>query len=258
MNLEAERARQRKGRAIAIVLAMALHVVFVLSIPEVQDIIGIEMISDADIVEEEKPPEPQPETPPPPAPIDPPRVREPRDTPVAPQPNEPPPVEAPPPPAPPPLFEEILSNGSSDSPDAIPAPPAGAVANGTRGGTAGGTPGGVIGGTVGGTGTVLTAANLSRNARPPDGLNDAALKRNYPLGARRTGTPGTATVRITVGADGRVRAVSVGRETPPEFGFGAACRATIMEAGNWEPALDRNGQPGPYTFSFRCTFDINH
>ncbi len=257
MDLEAERARQRKGRAIAIVLAMALHVAFVLSIPEVRDVIGIEMISDAELVEEVKPPEPEPETPPPPAPIDPPRVRQPRETPAAPQPNEPPPVNEPPPPAPPPLDLTGMTIEGSSSPDAIPAAPAGAVANGTRGGTAGGTPGGVVGGTVGGTGTTLTAANLSRDPRPPGGLNDAALRRNYPLGARRTGTPGTATVRITVGPDGRVRAVSVGRETPAEFGFGTACKATVLEAGNWQPALDQNGNPGTFTFPFRCTFDIN-
>ena len=255
MNLEAERARERNGRIVAIVVAFALHVVFVLSIPAVRESIGFEIESEGLV--EEPPPPPPPPAPEPeqPAVVEPTRERRPR----AETPDTPPPPEntPPPPPAAPPIdFGEMaLSNADPNATNTVPVAEGGDP-RGVRGGQAGGVVGGSPDGVVGGTGP-LTAANLSRRPRPPSGLNDAALKRNYPLGARRTGTPGRAVVRITLGPDGNIRSVATSNESPAGQGFAAACRTTVMEhAQGWQPALDAHGQPGVYTFSFPCTFEI--
>lgn len=255
MDLEAERARERRSKSIAVVVAVVLHIGFVLSIPEVRETIGIDLLAEADLVEDPPPPPPPPPEPEPERVIE--RVRPTvrRDTP-----NEAPPQQAPEPPppaAPPPAdFTDMTLANNSGAADSVPAGEPGGVPGGVRGGTPGGQVGGQVGGTPGGTGTQLTRANLSRPPSQPGGLNDAALQRNFPLAARRTGTPGVAIVRITLGPDGNVRSVSGRSETPAGLGFASACRQTILENGSgWQPALDMDGRPGTYTFSFRCQFD---
>lgn len=260
MDLEAERRQARKSRTIAVVVALALHVVFVFSIPEVRDSIEIALVAEG-LIEEEQPEEeetPEPPPPPPPEPEPEPQRRTERVTP----PETPPPTPETPPPPPPPepydFTDTVAVESNSGSSDVLPSTPPGATSRGQVGGQAGGTEGGTVGGTVGGTGTgPLTGANLSRRPGQPAGLTNAALQRNYPLGARRTSTSGRVVMRITVGPDGRLRSATTVRETPPGLGFAAACRDTLFQHDTgWTPGLDVRGVPGLAATTFSCTFDI--
>lgn len=226
-------------------------------------------------VAEEPEPDPEPEPPepevvePPPEPDPPPRPRpEPQDEPPPPPPDEPPPDE--PPPEEPPAAEEAIADFTGETMvaegpgafvtatgngEAMQGPigqPGAQVTGRRRSGNPNGTPGGRGDGPP--APRVLPAADLSRQARPPNQRLVEILRRNYPSRARDLGIEGDAVVRVQVNADGSVRPLSVVSEDYE--GFGAACRQSLRQSPRWEPPADRQGQPAATRLNFRCTFTI--
>ena len=99
--------------------------------------------------------------------------------------------------------------------------------------------------------TFVPASSLSKAPRAP-GL-DAALERNYPADARRSGISGRAMLRVAIHADGRVgRVVKVSESFA---GFGEACAKTVRDA-RWEPPLDRDGRAVATEITYVCEFEV--
>jgi TonB family protein len=97
----------------------------------------------------------------------------------------------------------------------------------------------------------VPVGSLGRAPHAP-GL-DAALEREYPVAARRTGVSGRAVLRVEILPDGRIGVV---RRTSESFaGFGEACERTVRSA-RWEPPIDREGHPVATEITYTCRFEI--
>lgn len=94
-------------------------------------------------------------------------------------------------------------------------------------------------------------AALSQKPQPPP--LDGVLARHYPARARSLRQSGEANVRARVEANGRVRIAIVRFESGK--GFGAACRAALLES-RWTPPRDARGKPVATWVSYRCRFRI--
>lgn len=116
---------------------------------------------------------------------------------------------------------------------------------------------GVAGGVLGGSGEgvrVVPEGELSRRVKPPnaDVLN-AALERAYPKAARQQGIEGVARIRLRVMPTGKLQPLNTLNET--FAGFGDACKASLRGI-EFEPALDRTGQPCATDIPYTCRFTV--
>ncbi len=118
---------------------------------------------------------------------------------------------------------------------------------------------GVQGGVPGGTGatTAPTAvADLRQRPQYPASLR-SLRERNNPREARAQSIEAYATARIVILADGTAASIRITRESVPGFGFGAACRRALEQAGRWTAPVGRDGRPTSTTIpAFRCEFEI--
>ena len=201
------------NRVVAIIIVALIHIalgyllITGLAVDAVKNV--VERVTTID-VDEPPPPEPEDEPPPPP----------PEDIPQ----TVPPPV-APPPPiniarTPPPV--QVTPNIPPPSPPAIrippPAPPAPAPAP--------------------------PAPPSQARGASPDGLSRwaARIQGDYPSSALRREEQGTVTMRITVGANGRVEACSVTGSSGSSALDDAACRG-MQRYARYNPALNAAGDP---------------
>jgi protein TonB len=115
-----------------------------------------------------------------------------------------------------------------------------------------GTPTGMVDG-KGNKPVLVAEASLSRAPVPPEGMN-ALLEQNFPPRARAQGVSGSALLRVTILADGRVGDMRVMRETG-DYGFGAACQK-MLRLRRWQPPLDRRGQPVATEVRYSCEFEV--
>ncbi|WP_247713723.1 energy transducer TonB [Qipengyuania sphaerica] len=201
------------NRVVAIIIVAIIHIalgyllVTGLAIDAVKKV--VERVTTVDV---EEPPPPEPEDEPPPPPEDIPDV-------------VPPPVAPPPPiniaPAPPPIRTQVTI--PPPAPPAItippPAPPPAPPAPPSR----------------------------ARGASP-DGLNRwaARIQGDYPSSAIRREEAGTVTMRISIGANGRVEACSVTGSSGSSALDQAACRG-MQRYARYNPALNAAGDPIPAT-----------
>ena len=201
------------NRVVAIIIVALIHIalgyllITGLAVDAVKNV--VERVTTID-VDEPPPPEPEDEPPPPP----------PEDIPQ----TVPPPV-APPPPiniarTPPPV--QVTPNIPPPSPPAIrippPAPPAPAPAP--------------------------PAPPSQARGASPDGLGRwaARIQGDYPSSALRREEQGTVTMRITIGANGRVEACSVTGSSGSSALDQAACRG-MQRYARYNPALNAAGNP---------------
>jgi protein TonB len=197
-------------------------------------------------VEEPKPPEPEPQRPkaaPKPAP----KLAEPEPPKQAPQPASEAPVD---------LTGVTLTGGDSTWSSAVgsggaltgPAPRVGSLTGRDRNGSTAG-----VVGAKGNKPVLVAEASLSRPPVPPDGMN-GLLEQNFPPRARAQGVSGSALLRVTILADGRVGDMRVMRETG-DYGFGSACQK-MLRLRRWQPPLDRRGQPVATEVRYSCEFEV--
>jgi protein TonB len=74
----------------------------------------------------------------------------------------------------------------------------------------------------------------------------------FPARAAARGIAGTVVLEFVVGADGRVRDLTIAQEDPPGEGFGAAARAAVR---GWRfPPTGDGVTAGPYRARLRLTF----
>ena len=201
------------NRVVAIIIVALIHIalgyllITGLAIDAVKNV--VERVTTID-VDEPPPPEPEDEPPPPP----------PEDIPQ----TVPPPV-APPPPiniarTPPPV--QVTPNIPPPSPPAIrippPAPPAPAPAP--------------------------PAPPSQARGATPDGIGRwaARIQGDYPSSALRREEQGTVTMRITIGANGRVEACAVTGSSGSSALDQAACRG-MQRYARYNPALNAAGDP---------------
>jgi protein TonB len=213
-----------------------------------------------EIIAPKPPPAPPPKVEEPPKPPEP----EPERPKAAPKPAAPKPAEPEPPKqeakaapeAPVDLTGVTLTGGDSTWSSVVgtggalngPAPRVAAVTSRDRNGSASG----VVNG-KGDKPVLVAEASLSRAALPPEGM-DALLEQNFPPRARAQGVSGSALLRVTILADGRVGDMRVMRETG-DYGFGAACQKTLR-LKRWQPPLDRRGQPVATEVRYSCEFEV--
>jgi len=212
-----------------------------------------------EIIEPEPPPPPPPKVEEPPKPLEPepPRPKAaPKPAPKAAEP-EPPKQEAKPAPeAPVDLTGVTLTGGDGAWSSVVgsggaltgPAPRVAGVTGRDRSGSTAG----MIDG-KGNKPVLVAEASLSRAPVPPDGMN-ALLEQNFPPRARAQGVSGSALLRVTILADGRVGDMRVMRETG-DYGFGAACQKMLKQR-RWQPPLDRRGQPVATEVRYSCEFEV--
>ncbi|MXO48148.1 TonB family protein [Erythrobacter vulgaris] len=201
------------NRVIAIIIVALIHIalgyllITGLAVDAVQSV--VERVTTID-VEEPPPPEPEDEPPPPPEDI--------------PETAPPPPVAPPPPiniaPAPPPLRTTPTIPPPAPPtlripPPAPPAPPA-----------------------------PRPAPPSQARGASPDGLGRwaARIQGDYPSSALRREEQGTVTMRITIGANGRVEACSVTGSSGSSALDDAACRG-MQRYARYNPALNAAGNP---------------
>ncbi|QZD90708.1 TonB family protein [Qipengyuania aurantiaca] len=201
------------NRVVAIIIVALIHIalgyllITGLAVDAVKNV--VERVTTID-VDEPPPPEPEDEPPPPP----------PEDIPQ----TVPPPV-APPPPiniarTPPPV--QVTPNIPPPSPPAIrippPAPPAPAPAP--------------------------PAPPSQARGASPDGIGRwaARIQGDYPSSALRREEQGTVTMRITIGANGRVEACAVTGSSGSSALDQAACRG-MQRYARYNPALNAAGDP---------------
>ncbi|HEX6767020.1 MAG TPA: TonB family protein [Polyangiaceae bacterium] len=99
---------------------------------------------------------------------------------------------------------------------------------------------------------LVASQDLSEHPSPPS--LDAALREFYPDEARRRSVSGSASLRVRIGADGRVREASVANESFP--GFGAACRKAVL-GSRWSPPRDRDGRAVQTEVRYTCRFVVD-
>jgi protein TonB len=93
---------------------------------------------------------------------------------------------------------------------------------------------------------------LSERPTPPS--LDAALRSLYPDEARRRAISGSASLRVRIGSDGRVREASVLSET--FAGFGTACQKAVL-GSHWSPPRDRDGRAVQTEVRYTCRFVVD-
>lgn len=99
---------------------------------------------------------------------------------------------------------------------------------------------------------LVSSKDLSERPEPP--RLDSLLRRLYPDEARRRGVSGSASLRVRIGADGRVSAVSLLSESFP--GFGDACRKAVL-GSSWSPPRDREGRRVETEVRYTCRFVVD-
>ena len=99
---------------------------------------------------------------------------------------------------------------------------------------------------------LVASKDLSEHPAPPS--LDAALRAFYPDDARRRSISGTASLRVRIGSDGRVREASVASESFP--GFGDACRKAVL-GSRWSPPRDRDGRAVQTEVRYTCRFVVD-
>ena len=203
------------NRVVAIIIVAIIHIalgyllVTGLAIDAVKNV--VERVTTIDVEEPPPPPPPEEETPPPPEDM--------------PEPTSPPPPVSPPPPmniSPAPPTIRTTPNIPPPAPPTLripppapPAPPAPAPAP--------------------------PAPSKARGASP-DGLNRwaARIQGDYPSSALRREEQGTVSMRITIGANGRVEACSVTGSSGSSALDDAACRG-MQRYARYNPALNAAG-----------------
>jgi TonB family protein len=97
----------------------------------------------------------------------------------------------------------------------------------------------------------VAAADLSTRPVPPE--LTASLRDHYPVAAKARGVGGSATVRVRIEPDGRVRRVELVTETFE--GFGDACRRTLLGSA-WSAPRDRDGRAVATHIRYTCRFVV--
>ena len=99
---------------------------------------------------------------------------------------------------------------------------------------------------------LVSSKDLSEHPRPP--ALDGALRSLYPDEARRRAISGTASLRVRIGADGRVKTASVMAESFP--GFGSACQKAVL-GSSWSAPRDREGRAVQTEVRYTCRFVVD-
>lgn len=99
---------------------------------------------------------------------------------------------------------------------------------------------------------IVASKDLSERPVPPS--LDAALRAYYPDDARRRAVSGTASLRVRIGSDGRIREASVVSESFP--GFGSACQRAV-QGSRWSPPRDRDGRAVQTEVRYTCRFVVD-
>ena len=99
---------------------------------------------------------------------------------------------------------------------------------------------------------LVASRDLSEHPRPP--ALDGALRSLYPDEARRRVVSGTASLRVRIGADGRVKQASVMIESFP--GFGSACQKAVL-GSHWSAPRDRDGRAVQTEVRYTCRFVVD-
>lgn len=97
----------------------------------------------------------------------------------------------------------------------------------------------------------VAAADLSARPVPPELTQN--LRDHYPAAAKARGVGGSATVRVRIEPDGRVRRVELMTETFE--GFGEACRRTLV-GSQWTAPRDRDGRAVATHIRYTCRFVV--
>jgi len=97
----------------------------------------------------------------------------------------------------------------------------------------------------------VAAADLSTRPVPPE--LTANLRDHYPAAAKARGIGGSATVRVRIEPNGRVRRVELVAETFE--GFGDACRRTLL-GSEWSAPRDRDGRAVATHIRYTCRFVV--
>jgi len=250
-----------------VVLAIAMHALFLGVMPSVTRGPGIEYPMDAvaiAIVEDDPvPPVPEEEIPEPEEPAEPEPVKPPpkpktfKAPPKAPE--EEPPAAAPETPV---AFDNIVLTNEGDEPSSWAVDPGSGNSSDKPIGrpeavVTGRSRDGIVGGILGGTGigVVVDVGDLSRQPIPP------ALKRKleklYPKKARQEGIEGEAVLRLQIAADGLPAKIRIISEDPTGYELGRACMKTL-QGEQWKPPLDKNGKPVTTRITYRCGFEIRY
>jgi protein TonB len=95
----------------------------------------------------------------------------------------------------------------------------------------------------------VAATDLSTRPVPPE--LTANLRDHYPAAAKARGIGGSATVRVRIEPDGRVRRVELLTESFE--GFGEACRRTLT-GSQWTAPRDRDGRAVATHIRYTCRF----
>jgi TonB family protein len=98
---------------------------------------------------------------------------------------------------------------------------------------------------------VVAVADLS--ARPVAPELAGSLRDRYPAAAKARAIGGTASVRVRIEPDGRVRTVEL--ESESFAGFGDACKKTLL-GSRWSAPRDRNGRPVATLVRYVCRFVV--
>lgn len=97
----------------------------------------------------------------------------------------------------------------------------------------------------------VAAADLSTRPVPPE--LTANLRDHYPAAAKARGIGGSATVRVRIEPDGRVKRVELMTESFE--GFGEACRRTLV-GSMWTAPRDRDGRAVATHIRYTCRFVV--
>lgn len=106
---------------------------------------------------------------------------------------------------------------------------------------------------------VVPFKSLGRRAAPPTGVDfNSLLEKHFPAKARQQGVEGKAQMRIRILPSGRLGKISVLKEYPKGFDFGAHCRKMLQSAGTWVAPLDKSGKPVATDVPFNCSFEFRY
>ncbi len=98
---------------------------------------------------------------------------------------------------------------------------------------------------------LVAVSDLSQKPQPPP--LDAALRAYYPAEARQRAISGSASLRLRIDPDGRVRTASVLSES--FAGFGDACRRALLNS-SWTPPKDQSGRAVATEVRYTCRFVV--
>lgn len=98
---------------------------------------------------------------------------------------------------------------------------------------------------------LVSSRDLSERPRPP--ALEAALKAYYPAEARLRAISGSATLRVRIEPNGRVKSASILNES--FGGFGAACQKALLSSV-WSPPRDRDGRAVATEVRYTCRFVV--